>query len=322
VTLQEIEQSVYRDFGYKDNPAPDVSTRVRGYINDRQRRILGMPGMQALRLETGTFATVASTPTYALQMPIQQIIAIRDTTNQRRLTMRGLSWYRTAEPDPSATSGTPEIWVPMRLTPALRAIGGTGLWVVSTSTSDSIEVEVHVETERTNGQIGDETVTLDGTTRVALGSDTDHQRLTRFSISGEPAGSVELYDAAVAGNLVSRIVSGRTNAQFQEIALWPQPSSALTLAVDYARYITNMCGKYDEPLLPADFHYLLTLGAKIDEARKRDDSRWREWQSEYNQGIPLLYNWASNVPEQVVIPGDSTEDVGSNLGSWFPSGRW
>ena len=316
-----LERFVYDDFGYASSPAAAISTRIRGYLNDRHRRLLTLPGTEICRRETGPSVTlVANQAIYALDMPIQKVLSIRDTTNDQRLVQRDLDWYRRVDPDPQ--SGTQEYWIPMRWGPALRDIGGTGLWVASSSASDT-DVNVSVETIDTNGSVTTVTANTDGVTRVAIGAATNHQRLLRFNADAAAVGVLSLFDAAAAGNTVSKILLGRTQAQFLEIALWPTPAAADTIVVDYVHYIRDFTVAYDEPQLPTDFHYLVALGAKIDEANKKDDkARVQQWMGEWETGKRLLINFLNNHAETIIVPGELDDTGRSNLGAAFPAGMW
>jgi len=321
MTRQDLERSVYRDFGYADSPATAILNRVRGYLNDRHRRLLTIPGTEILRRETGpSQALTASTAIYVPNLPAQKILSIRDTTNDRTLIQRDLDWYRRVDPDP--TTGTQEYWIPMKWTPALRDIDGTGLWVVSTSASDTTQT-VSVETIDTNESVTQTTAALNGTTRVQIGTATNHQRLVRFAVDATAVGVVELYDAAAAGNRVSAIHLGRTTAQFIQIALWPTPAAADTIVVDYVHYIRDFSTAYDEPQLPPDFHYLVALGAKIDEAHKKEDMvRMRQWQAEWDEGRRALIHFLSSHADTIIVPGELDTTGRSNLGGAYPAGVW
>ena len=316
-----LEQAVYRDFGYADSPATAISNRVRGYLNDRHRRLLTLPGTEICRRETGPAVTlVANQAIYALDMPVQKVLSIRDTTNDQRLVQRDLDWYRRVDPDPQ--SGTQEYWIPMRWGPALRDVGGAGLWVASSDAADT-NVNVSVETIDTNGSVTTVPANTDGGTRVAIGAATNHQRLLRFNADVAAVGVLSLFDAAVAGNTVSKILLGRTMAQFLEIALWPTPAAADTIVVDYVHYIRDFTVAYDEPQLPPDFHYLVALGAKIDEANKKDDkARVEQWMGDWNEGKRLLINFLNNHAETIIVPGELDDTGRSNLGANFPVGVW
>lgn len=311
--------AVTRDFGYADSPASAISTRIFGYLNDRHRRILTRQGLEKLRMQTGTLTLTASTAVYGLDMPIQKLLKVTDTTNDQTLEQRSLDWYRRVDPDPQ--NGTQEYWIPLRWGPALRDVGGTGLWVVSTSASDT-DVNVSVETFDSNGSHTSTTANTDGTTRVQIGTATNHQRLVRFAADVAAVGVLELYDAASSGNKVSAIHLGRTNAQFLTIALWPTPGAADALRFDYMHHIRDFSVAYDEPQLPLDFHYLVAVGAKIDEARKKDDDRVRQWQDEWTEGIVQLENFVNNFTDTLIIPGLPERTGRSNLGGAYPDGLW
>jgi hypothetical protein len=313
MTRDDLEADLYRDFGYATSPATAVTTRIRAYLNTRHRRLLGMPGLEKLRWQTQTFSTVASTPIYGLDMPIAKVLKLADTTNDQPLWQRGLDWYRTIEPDTSAASGTSQYWIDMGHSPALRDIGGTRLDVVSTSASDTTQTAL-VETINSVGSITSTTAALNGTTRVQIGTATNHQRLLRFAVSAAGVGEIELYDAAAAGNLVSQIEVGRTSAQFQQIALWPTPSAIVTIQIDFLHHIRDFTTAYTEPQLPLDFHWLVALGAKIDEARQKgSDARQKEWTPEYEQGIRDLLAFLTSSYDSLTVPGEADEPRRSNL---------
>lgn len=324
-----LQLAITQDFGYADTPAAAVSTRIQGYLNDRHRRILARQGLEKLREQTATIATVASTPTYSLDLPIEKVLKLSDQTNNYPLYERSLDWYRQMDPDQSVHSGTPQYWINMGLNAALRDISittGSGLWVVSTSATDTTQT-VHVETIDANGAMTSATATVNGLTRVVIGAATNHMRLVRFSISAVGVGNIELYDAVAAGNKVSYIGLSRTSAQFQKLAIWPTPGGAYTLYLDYLQQIRDFVVAYDEPQLPLDYHWLLRVGASIDEARKKGekgDDRIKDWVHEYEQGLAQLINFVENGPDTLFIPGRIQNDFdhGSNLGSFFPSGRW
>lgn len=321
MTRTDLYNSVARDFGYRDiadSPPAAITNRVFGYLNDRHRRLLLRPGLEKLRMQTQTLTLTASTAVYALDLPIQKLLKVVDTTNDHALEQRSLDWYRRVDPDPQ--TGTQEYWIPLRWSPALRDIGGTGLWAVSTFSGDT--QTVNVETINSLGSSTQATVALTGTTRVQLGTAVNHQRLIRFTVSAAATGVVELYDAASSGNRVSAIQVGRTAAQFLTIALWPTPAAADTLRLDYLHFIRDFSVAYDEPQLPFDFHYLVAVGAKIDESRKKDDARVRQWQEEWTEGINMLEAFVNNYTDTIIVPGLSERAGRSNLGPAYPSGLW
>ena len=325
MTRADLEADLYQDFGYAAAPASSVTTRIRSYLNLRHRRILNRAGLEKLRFESQSFATVASTIYYWLAGPVEKILKMTDTTNNQPLYERGLDWYRTVDPDPSEATSVSQYWIPLGITPARRDIGASGagddLYIVSTAAADAMSTTV--ETIDVNGSLTTTNTTLNGLTRVQVGTATNHERLTRFSIASAATGRIELYDAAAAGNLISYIALGRTSAQFNRIALWPTPSAANTIVVDYLRHTRDLTEAASEPDLPLDFHYLVSLGAKIDEARQKgnDDQRAKAWGIEYETGIRELLTYLVSY-DTLVIPGDYADRGRSNLGAGYPAGIW
>jgi hypothetical protein len=79
---------------------------------------------------------------------------------------------------------------------------------------------------------------------------------------------------------------------------------------------------YDEPLLPRDFHRLLSLGARIDVWDQKDNvTRKRATEIEYNRVLLRLMDKLSGGPDRIVIPGDSPSPAPLvNLGGQYPRG--
>src|SRR5262245_44025346 len=110
--LNDLEQDCYRRLGFATTtPDTATQTRIRAYLNETQQEILSEPGMGFLLEDSLTFATIASTPEYSLQWSVGEILQIRETTNRITLRPQSLDWYRSAYPDPTAVTGTPDSWV-------------------------------------------------------------------------------------------------------------------------------------------------------------------------------------------------------------------
>lgn len=109
------------------------------------------------------------------------------------------------------------------------------------------------------------------------------------------------------------------------IALYPTPSDVRTLALDTEAAPADLSADDDEPdWLPSLFHRLLPIGARMKEYEKTDDSRLQTAAAQWAAGVGQLLAHVNNPPDYVLVPGTSARDsVGSsNLGAWFPSGRW
>lgn len=105
----------------------------------------------------------------------------------------------------------------------------------------------------------------------------------------------------------------------RKIKLYPSPSANGTLTVDYEAQISDLDDDSDTPNVPEDFHYLLSLGARLNEYEKQDDrERLMYARDEMKRGIDKLKYWVISRPRPVVRRGG---DIGtSRLGGWYPSG--
>ncbi len=91
----------------------DATTRARllNAVNRRYRRVMSFPGAQHLREGTASLGpTVAGTALYAVAS-VAKVNRIWETTNNVRLQPMTLEQYRTLDPDPSETTGTPTHFV-------------------------------------------------------------------------------------------------------------------------------------------------------------------------------------------------------------------
>jgi hypothetical protein len=105
------------------------------------------------------------------------------------------------------------------------------------------------------------------------------------------------------------------------IKLYPAPAAADTIKADHDATITEMDEDADVPSIPEDFHYLLSLGIRINEHEKTSDDRLKYCSNEMIAGIGRLRNWLAARLTNVQNPGNwHGTAAASRLGSWFPKG--
>jgi hypothetical protein len=249
-----------------------------------------------------------------------------DTTNNIRLRLMTQDQFRTIDPQ-EVSSGTPTHYVPWGYG-ALRhelSSTGTNLWVASTSAADTTQ-HAHLVAAFVSGTdigVGYPDAPLAGLTRVACGNAAI--TIQQFQLDAIAVGFVSLFDAAVGGNTLSTIPPGFLNVQYEQIRLWPTPAGAYAYQVDgplvVADFGPNSTIETATPVIPADFQYILADYARMREYEYRDDSRFPMAQLRYQEKLKELRNRIMDPPDFRPRVG-RVPDRSSNLGSYYPPGRW
>lgn len=326
MTFREIQDDILDRLNYQPGMTtqPLVRSRVQRTVNLWYRRLMSKPEMSRLRDRVTTLASVTTTAgLHTLPPGIARINRIYDPTNNHRLTDRSLDWLRT-NPLSGTDTGTPQVYVPVGLMATLRKPVSTGVWVASSSALD-IEPQASVVAMRSGEYLHTPApVTLTGTTRVQVGTLTDYVDIQKFWISNPCAGDITLYDAAAAGNILAVIPVGQNMSRYYGLFLYPVPVSSVTYTVEYTVELTDMYQEHDEPLLPQDFHDILCAAGRYEELLiKEKETALAIFRNELTPRIKELCTWVTVLPDTVIVPG--SEDVmagGSNLGSWYPRGRY
>jgi hypothetical protein len=108
---------------------------------------------------------------------------------------------------------------------------------------------------------------------------------------------------------------GRTSSGLLQVQFWPTPQDAYTYVLDYTAQIADMTEDTEEPLLPLDFHEVLSLGAQYHEWKRADDSRKDEVRADLEEGLKALNRWVWDLADSTSEPAAGR----SNLGGWFPA---
>lgn len=120
---------------------------------------------------------------------------------------------------------------------------------------------------------------------------------------------------STAGNPEAYINLGRALTGLLQVQLWPTPQGAYTYTLDYTAQLADMTEDSEEPLLPLDFHEVLSLGAQYHEWKRADDDRKDEVRADLEDGLKALNRWVWDLADSTSAP-----PIGrSNLGAWFPA---
>lgn len=320
MTKGDLLTILYQRLNYPTSPESAVSTRLGAMLNEAHRLILREPGLKGLRDVVGsmTFASEASRFYYGLPQVVSEIRAITDRTNDRRLRSLSLTEVRSGDPGLDAT-GTPYGYINLGLKALKRLPASTGLWVVSSAGGDTTQT-IQVNGIRATGDpTGDQTVQLNGTTRAAIGSLTDYVDVMQITLTAVAAGTVDVYDAAAAGNIVASIPIGALSPRYIGVQLYPTPTTAITYYVDGPSRILDLDDTVDEPMLPEEFHDLLIHGTLLLEYHKEDDPRRQAAMEHYKRGLSQLKHHLSAGPDDLPVMGRPNTVRSSRLGPWFPA---
>lgn len=317
MTLTQILTALYARMREASSPPTAVTTRFTQFVNEGYHRILAEPGLELLRFGQLQFASVASQAQYGLQVGIARVRSMRETTNDQHLLPMALDAYRQIEPDPASNTGTPEYFVPLGYAPVATMPASTGLWVASSSASDTTQT-ARVIAIRADGTQDSLSVTLTGTTRAQLGTNTTYRDVLEVKLSAAAVGAVSLFDASSSGNTLGTIPIGRTFSRYWRFALWPTPSAAITYDLDFEHQVVELtaANTTDEPILPIDFHDLLILFARREEYEFRDDARYTVAAQDYDKRLRQLKAWLHQHP---LIPVRDRRPR-SQLGPYFEAG--
>lgn len=324
MTLAELLTACYQECNYAASPDAAVTTRLTRYLNEAVQAVMAEPTLARLLDSNAPFAftSVAQQARYALPESISEVIAMRDTMNDRTLEWLDLQRYRRMDPDPTDRTGVPCYWVPLGLSPvAAQPSAPTELFLISTSGSDTQVATVEVVLA--DGSRRTLAITLTGVTAVSLGATlTTIVSVEELFLASSAVGSVTLREGSGTGAVLATIRTGQTRARHQSFYLYPTPSGAWTYAVDYRRTLTSMIAATDEPTLPTEFQALLIDYASSREWQHKDDTRASMAFERYTRWREKLSHRQHQTTDTVPIVGRGARTEYSRLGGWFPADRW
>lgn len=320
--FSEILADVYEDCNYQSSPAAAVVTRLKRYVNEGYRVVVAEPGIAKLidTDEPWTFDSVADQARYVLPEAYTDIRHITERTNDRKLRYLSLADYRLYDPDPSTASGLPDFYVPIgRVAVAKQPSDASEIFVDSTSASDTNDL--FIEGIRDGGYLAQTSVTMTGTTGVSVDSGiTDWIEITKVSLDAAAVGVVTLHEDSEGGTELARISPGYQTPRYSGFYLWPTPDGVITYTVDARRALQELVQDHDEPVLPRDFHPMLTKYATFREwEHKNDLNRAAVARNQFDR-------WLSRLKYRLLETGDTAPVAGrgsrvgrSRLGGFYPA---
>lgn len=325
MNLGQIELAVYDRLNFNATPDSGVVRRIRRYINDSHREILGKRGFGRLRRAVLTTSSVASSPFMVLPQAATSIIIISDRLNNRNLEPISIQDIRYRDPGLNFSGSIPDSYAVINFSNcvAMDPSAAASLFVISDSASDGSGLAANIEGTVTGGYYRRASVSMNGLTAVNVDATiTTWEHITKFYISGAAAGNVTLRQTSGVGTELSRIVKGRSYPRYTLVHLSPTPTSAYTYYCDVELHVEDMNNVNDEPLVPEDFHWLLESGALKREFMKRGNmGDYQIEQGNWRGGLADLGGMLRR--RGGVSTGGQRSSTGrqfSQLGSMYPAG--
>src|SRR3990167_2608047 len=191
-----------------------------------------------------TFSTVTSQEDYNLDEEIDRIILIRQRTSPQKLLYVPDHLFYALEPAPEDQgTGVPRyyrLWEETGFSTNLAAADTIAVLSSSTADGSSFKVVI-VGRESTNNLIVSEEITLNGTTAVTSANTYAASGLMSCSKSARTTGTITV--RRTTGSTTLALLAPEDLApRLKRLSLFPIPSSAITMNVEYLerlRYLVN-----------------------------------------------------------------------------------
>ena len=255
-TLKEIRDNIA-----STTRETQVSSLIDSFINLTGLEIHLFHPWTFLRRKQ-TFATVTSQEDYNLDSEIDRIAVLRQITTPTRLLYIPDSHFYDVVPDPENQSTGPSryyrLWEETGFSTNLAA--DDTIYVSSSSASDTSTFTVRVVGRNSSGEVVAETLTLNGTSNVTSSTTWDAAGLMAISKSAATTGTITCYRTTGA-TVLSEMEPDNLAPRFKRLSLYPVPSSAVTMYLEYYERYRALVHATDVPQIDSQWAWVLREGA-------------------------------------------------------------
>ena len=204
-----------------------------------------------------TFSTVASTEDYVLERDVDKIAVLRQTASPAKLTQIPDHLFYKHIPNPTQT-GNPRFYRMWGIDGVSTKLAAADtIDVLSSSASDGSTFTVIVS-GYVSGRLQTNSYSLNGTTAVA-GTTTFDAREIFVSKSGNTTGNITVRRNSTSATLVV-LAPQETTPRFKILSLYPIPSSAITMYLEYYKRIRELTSDTDVPEFDSKWHHVVRFG--------------------------------------------------------------
>ena len=242
-----------------------------------------------LRRKT-TFSTVASQEDYNLDAEIDRIALMRQITSPTVIReVSDFDFYRYLPNPESQATGNPLFYRRWEETGfATNLAAADTVYVVSSSASDGSSFTVIIEGRDSSGERVSESLTLNGTTNVTSTTTWAASGLMRVSKSGQTTGTVSVYRTTGA-TLLSELEPENLAPRYKRVSLYPIPSSAITVYLEYYERYRYLVNDADVPQMDTQWNWVLREGALARAWEyKQNETLAVQHRKVFEQGLVLM----------------------------------
>lgn len=284
VTLDEIRDNIAATI--RDTQITDLLTN---FINLAGLEIHAFHPWNFLRRKQ-TFSTVADQEDYNLDSEVDRIALLRQRTTPLKLQYLPDALFYRLVPDPEGNStGTSRyyrLWEETGFSTNLAA--ADTIYVVSSSASDTSSFNVRVTGRNSSGELITETLTLNGTTNVTSSTTFAASGLMAVAKSAATTGTISVYRTTGA-TLLSELEPDNLSPRFKRLSLYPIPSAAITLYLEYYERYRYLSHNTDIPQLDSKWVWVLREGALAKAwGYKQNEVAMQLAQRKYEEGLKLM----------------------------------
>ena len=249
-----------------------------------------------------TFSTVASTEFYQLPRDVDKISLIRQTTSPMKLLYVPDEVFYKFIPNPTAT-GNPlyyRLWEEEGV--STRLATDDTIQVVSSSASDNSNFTVSVVGYDTNGIVQSESFSLNGITAVNGTKTFDAGRPLKISKSAATTGNITIKEKTSGTTLVILGPEERS-PRFKVIGMYPIPSSAITISLEYYTRIRRVINSQDVPDIDEKWIWIVRLGAlaKVYQYQNKPADYIVTQQNLYAAGVRSMVKADMQMPDYIPV---------------------
>jgi len=209
-----------------------------------------------------TFSTVKDQENYNLDEEVDRLVLVRQRdTPQKIIYVPDRLFFKLIPNPEDLASGSPRyyrIWEETSFSTNLASADTVD--VVSSSSSDTSAFTVRIVGFDSNGLRVTEDFTLNGTTKVTGSTTFQADGLLQVSKSAATTGTITVTRNTGNTELVV-IAPEETVPRFKRLSLYPIPSSAITINIEYIERLRLLADDNDVPQIDTKWTWLIREGA-------------------------------------------------------------